>query len=407
MPLPSITAASMLPRSPVAALFGLALTLNAATADPAPDPTDWAAVEAAATGQSVDWYAWGGEAHINDYIAWVGEEVADRYGVTLRQVKLADTAEAVSRVLAETVAGRTDGGAVDLIWINGENFVAMKENDLLLAGEWAEKLPNWDLVDLARFGPAIQTDFAVAVEGQQSPWGRAQLVYLYDDARTKAPTSLEELIAFAEANPGRFTYPQPPNFIGTSFLKQVLIEVAPDRERLLEPAGPDAPDTVRNHLLPVLERLHPHLWRQARVFPQGVADLRRLFADGELLLVLTHNPSDAAAAINDGLLPPSVRIGAFKTGTLGNVHFVAIPKNAGDKAGAMIVANFLLSPRAQARKADPAVWGDPSVLDVGALPEADRAAFPAAPSVSAPTLQEPHASWTGVIEKVWNETFLQ
>ncbi|MEO1104395.1 MAG: ABC transporter substrate-binding protein, partial [Pseudomonadota bacterium] len=219
----------------LAALAGL-LALPAWAADP-PDPADWPAVEAAARGETVDWYAWGGEAHINDFIAWVGEQVAARYGVTVRQVKLADTAEAVSRVLAETVAGRTEGGAVDLIWINGENFVAMKENDLLLAGEWAEKLPNWSLVDLEQFGPAIQTDFAVAVEGQQSPWGRAQLVYLYDEARTAAPTSLEELIAFTEDNPGRFTYPQPPNFLGTSFLKQLLIETVPDPARLQAPAG--------------------------------------------------------------------------------------------------------------------------------------------------------------------------
>ena len=164
------------------------------SADPVPDPADWPAVEAAARGESVDWYAWGGESHINDYIAWVGEEVAERYGVTLRQVKLADTAEGVSRILAAAVAGQTDGGAVDLIWINGENFVAMKEHGLLLGGAWAETLPNWSLVDLERYGAAILTDFGVAVEGQEAPWGRAQLVFLHDSARTEAPASLDALL---------------------------------------------------------------------------------------------------------------------------------------------------------------------------------------------------------------------
>jgi putative thiamine transport system substrate-binding protein len=51
----------------------------------------------------------------------------------LREVRdgLTDTAEAVARVVAEKAAGRTEGGSVDLIWINGENFAAMKEQDLL------------------------------------------------------------------------------------------------------------------------------------------------------------------------------------------------------------------------------------------------------------------------------------
>ncbi|MEM8551691.1 MAG: ABC transporter substrate-binding protein [Pseudomonadota bacterium] len=387
----------------VAAAF--AALMQPAFADP--DPQAWDAVVADARGQTVDWYAWGGESRINDYISWVGEELSARYGVSVRQVKLTDTAEAVARVLAETVAGRTEGGAVDLIWINGENFVSMKMQGLLHGETWAEKLPNWGLVDLRRFASAIQIDFGVAVEGQQSPWGRAQLVMLHDGARTDPPASLEELIAFAAANPGRFTYPQPPNFVGTSFLKQVLLDTVPDRAVLMEPAGENGEEVVRAHMLPALEALHPHLWRGGAAFPQNVADLRRLFADGELAIALTHNPSDALAGVRDGLLPPTATVAAFDAGTLGNVHFVAIPHNANDKAGAMVVANFLLSPEAQARKADPDVWGDPTVLAVERLPEDARGSFPQSVSVDAPTLAEPHASWTPIIERVWDEAFLR
>lgn len=391
-----------------AAVLAAALVSAPALADDVPPVEDWDAVVAAAEGDHVHWYAWGGETHINDYIAWVGEEVRERYGIRLTQVKLTDTAEAVARVLAETVAGREEGGAVDLVWINGENFVAMKENDLLLGGAWAEKLPNRTLVDMERFGGAIRTDFAVPVEGLQSPWGRAQLVYIHDRERTpEPPRSLEALLAFAEANPGRFAYPQPPDFVGTSFLKQILLSTLPEPSVLAEPAGEGAEALVAAHMLPVLERLHPNLWRGGRVFPRSVADLRRLFADGELLLALTFNPSDARMGVAEGLLPPSASVATFEDGSLGNVHFVAIPHNAEDKAGALVVANFLLSPEAQARKADPDVWGDPTVLDVAALPEEDRARFTAEISVDAPTLSEPHVSWTAVIERVWARAFLE
>ncbi|MCF3932230.1 ABC transporter substrate-binding protein [Acuticoccus sp. M5D2P5] len=395
-------------RRAVGALLAGLVAVAPAAAEPLPPLGDWPAIEAAARGQAVHWYAWGGETHINDYIAWVGEVVSERYGINLVQVKVADTAEAVARVLAETVAGKTDGGAVDLVWINGENFVAMKDNGLLLAEPWAEALPNRALVDLSRYGAPILTDFAVPVDGQQSPWGRAQLVYLYDEGKTpQPPRSLEELIRFAAAHPGRFTYPQPPNFLGTSFLKQILLDTVPDPARLQEPAGADAEALVRNALLPVLERLHPHLWRSGKAFPQGVAELRRLFADGEILLALTFNPSDAQTAIRAGTLPPTTRVTTFADGSLGNVHFVAIPANANAKAGALVVANVLLSPEAQARKADPAIWGDPTVLDIDGLPGETRALFAGEAAVDAPTLSEPHASWTEIIETVWAEEYLK
>ncbi|MBJ3778404.1 ABC transporter substrate-binding protein [Acuticoccus sp. 2012] len=379
-----------------------------ARAEPAPDVTDWPAVVAAAKGQEVHFYAWGGEPRINDYIAWVGKEMAERYGITLTQVKLADTAEAVTRVLAEVTAGKTDGGAVDLVWINGENFVAMKENGLLLGDAWAEKLPNRPLVDLAHYGAAILDDFGVPVDGQQSPWGRAQLVYLYDTVATpEPPRTLDALIAFVEAHPGRFTYPAPPDFVGTSFLKEIMLLALDDPSVLYRPAGADAEELVRDTLLPVLERLHPYLWRSGEAFPNGVAETRALFADGALKLALTFNPADADAAIYEGLLPETVSVTTFEDGSLGNVHFVAVPSNADDKAGALVVANFLLSPEAQARKADPAVWGDPTVLAVDALPEAERARFADEAGIDAPTLSEPHASWTAVIERVWTETFVK
>src|SRR6185503_2914260 len=160
--------------------IGMALLLSATAARASDALPDWGAVLAKARGQSVYFNAWGGSERINAYIAWAGERVQALYGVTLRQVKLADTAEAVSRVLAEKAAGRTGDGSIDLIWINGENFAAMKKNGLLF-GPFASALPNLRLVDDGR--PSIAADFTVPVEGLEAPWGMAQLVFEYDSAR--------------------------------------------------------------------------------------------------------------------------------------------------------------------------------------------------------------------------------
>ena len=120
---------------------------------------DFNATVEAARGQTVYFNAWGGDDKINDYIEWAGDELKSRHGITVVHVKLADTAAAVSRILAEKTAGRDSGGSVDLLWVNGENFAAMKRNGLLQADPWAESLPSWRYTD-ARALPAIRLDFA-------------------------------------------------------------------------------------------------------------------------------------------------------------------------------------------------------------------------------------------------------
>ena len=120
---------------------------------------DWTSVLDAARGQTVYFHAWGGDLRINDFIGWVGSQASQLYGITLTQVKLAATSEAVARVQAEQAAGQTSGGAVDLIWINGENFAAMKSRGLLF-GPFAETLPNFALVDTMA-NPATVTDFTL------------------------------------------------------------------------------------------------------------------------------------------------------------------------------------------------------------------------------------------------------
>ena len=74
-------------------------------------------------------------------------EVKSRHGITLRHVKLTDTASAVSRILAEKTAGRDTDGSVDLIWVNGENFASLKRNGLLQQQGWAFDLENFQLTD--------------------------------------------------------------------------------------------------------------------------------------------------------------------------------------------------------------------------------------------------------------------
>ena len=377
----------------------------------ATDAANWDQVLAEARGETVYFNAWGGSTNINAYIQWAGDAVKARYGVTVVQVKLDDTAKAVTTVLAEKTAGRNQHGSVDLIWINGENFAAMKRQGLLFSPDWATKLPNWGLVDIEN-QPTTTTDFTIPTEGLESPWGAAKLVFFYDEARTEKkdlPDSAKDLLSFAQAHPGRFSYPQPPDFIGSSFLKQVLSELITDKEKLQKPVDDATFDEDVAPLFAYLDQLHPLLWRRGKAFPKNYPDMKQKLADGELDIIFAFNPAEASAGIAAGELPGSIRSFVFSKGTLGNTHFVGIPYNANAKAGALALANFLLSPEAQVRKQDPKIWGDPTVLALGKLPEADKAAFAALdlgvailpPDRLGPALAEPHPDWMTRIEAEW------
>jgi putative thiamine transport system substrate-binding protein len=370
--------------------------------------TAWTAIEKRAKGQTVYFNAWGGAEPINTYIQWAAAEVFKRYGVKVEHVKVTDAADVVKRVRNEKAAGKTNG-TVDLVWINGENFLAMKREGLLF-GPYAEQLPSYAKVDVSG-KPTTHIDFAEPTEGLEAPWGMAQLTFMVDSLRTpQPPKSLAALLAFAKANPGRVTYPRPPNFHGTTFVKQVLMDVNTDRAALYKPVTPEAFAKATTPVWAALDALHPHLWRAGKQFPQNAEAIRQMLGDGELQLAITFNPNDAANEIAAKRLPASVVSYQFDSGTIGNTHFVAIPVNATAKEGAQVFANFLLSAEAQARKADIAVWGDPTVLALDKLTAAERAAFAAKPLPgqvvkSAPAIPEPHGSWVDALEKEWAKRY--
>ncbi|MEY4344536.1 MAG: hypothetical protein RL032_368, partial [Pseudomonadota bacterium] len=132
----------------------------------------WAAIESRAKGQTVYFNAWGGAEPINAYIQWAATEVQKRYGVTVQHVKVTDTADVVKRVRSEKASGKTNG-TVDLVWINGENFLTMKREGTLF-GPFAESLPSYAMVDV-QGKPTTRIDFSEPVEGMEAPWGMAQL----------------------------------------------------------------------------------------------------------------------------------------------------------------------------------------------------------------------------------------
>ncbi|EIQ80344.1 ABC transporter substrate-binding protein [Citrobacter sp. RHBSTW-00271] len=360
---------------------------------------NWQQIKNDARGQTVWFNAWGGDNAVNQYLDWVSAEMKTHYAINLKIVRLADAADAVKRIQTEAASGRKAGGSVDLLWVNGENFRTLKDAGLLQT-QWAQILPNWRYVDTQQ---PVTEDFAIPTEGAESPWGGAQLTFIANrDITEHPPRSAQALLEFARAHPGTVTYPRPPDFTGTAFLEQLLITLTAKPQALK-----NAPDTatfaeVTAPLWQYLDALHPVLWREGKDFPPTPARMDALLNSGTLRISLTFNPAHAQQKIARGELPKNSYSFGFSQGMLGNVHFVTLPANARASAGAKIVANFLLSPEAQLRKADPSVWGDPSVLDPQKLPVEQREALLARIPKGLPAvLPEPHAAWVNALEQEW------
>lgn len=387
----------------------IALTALPGLADP--EPSNWDSVLEEARGQTVYFNAWGGSEDANEFISWAGDQVSERYGVTVNHVKLTDTADAVSRVIAERTAGKNEGGAVDMIWINGANFASMKQQDLLF-GPWAEDLPNWSLTDPAS-NAALTADFTVPTEGYEAPWAMAQVVFWHQTTRVpEPPRSMNELLEWAKANPGRYTYPQPPDFLGTTFLKQALYELASDPDALSKLAD-ETYDEVTAPLWAFLDDLTPNLWRKGQAYPATGEAMKPLMADGEIDLAISFSPGAASAAITNGELPDTIRTYVMEQGTIGNASFMAIPYNANAKAGAMVLANFMMSPEAQLRMQNPEHLGWGTVLAMHKLSSENAEAFEnldlglatLTPAELGTALPEPHPSWMTRVAEDWTKRY--
>lgn len=386
-------------------LLTLLLSLVAVSFAAFAQPDNWNSLRQQANGQTVYFNAWGGDPAVNSYLAWVAGEMKQQYGVTVKVVRLADAADAVKRIQSEDAAGRKTRGSVDLLWVNGENFRTLKQAGLLKEG-WAWALPNWRYVDQNK---PVREDFSQPTDGAEAPWGSAQLMLIGNvQPNVKFPRSADELLAFAKAHPGKLSYPRPPDFTGTAFIEQLFIVLTRDRQALRTPPDAATFQQVTAPLWDYLDKLHPLLWREGKTFPPTPARMDRMLADGELLFSVTFNPSHVDNLIDRKQLPKTAQAFGFEQGMLGNVHFVTIPANANAQAGAQVLANFLMSPEAQIRKANPAIWGDATVLDSSTLPQPLREQLDAQKPVhqqSVPYLAEPHAAWVEALEKEWLQRY--
>jgi putative spermidine/putrescine transport system substrate-binding protein len=331
---------------------------------------DWKSITEQASGTKVNFFMWGGDEGINQYIdEWVAPRLKKQYNIEVKRYPM-DAKEFINKLMAEKRAGKKSG-EMDVLWINGENFKTAKEQNLLV-GPITKVLPNFNQyvnVDKAD----TKYDFGFPTEGYEAPWGKVQFVFAYDSNKiSQPPKSIDELLDWVKKYPGKFTYPAPPDFTGSAFIRHVLHEKSKNYNAYLNKYDESLIKNDANQVWKVLNEMKPYLWREGKSYPQSLSQLEQLYTNGEVWMTMGYDEANASNLIKKGEFPASTKTFVLDKGTLSNTHFLAIPYNAPNPAGALVLINFLLSPSAQLEKMDLKYWGENTSLSVDRLSEKDK-----------------------------------
>jgi len=371
----------------------------------------WNEVASRARGSTVRYAMWAGDEARNRFYQGPAADALRRdLDITLTIVPLADTSDLVSKLMTEKAAGLSRG-SVDLVWINGANFRTAKQAGILW-GPFVQALPN-----LQHFDPdAIQHDFGTSTDGLEAPYEQAQFVFAYDTARIATPpATFAELCSWIHEHPGRFTYPAIPDFTGSSFARHFLLhsgEVPPSAFAERFDAG--LYDRVSKPVIEALHAMKPYLWRKGETFPATLAELDRLFVNGEIDFSMNYSPTFASDKIARGEFPASVRTFVPNDGTISDYSFLAIPFNAPNPAGALAVINTFMSPTHAIMRARAMGGFFPLQLDRLSTTERDAVeALPRGPATLPLTtlatrrIQDAYAEYVDRFERDWRAEVLQ
>ena len=360
-------------------LFILISLLTACTQTEQRDPQtilnqSWAQIEKRGKNQTVNMMMWQGDPFINDYMnRYVRPEVKKRYGIDLR-IAAGQGAAIVQTMMAEQQANQPS--EVDMAWINGETFYQMRQIKALL-GPFVSLLPNSQYLDLKN--PFIGTDFQQPVNGLECPWGNVQLAFIYDSLRTPSPpVSFTTLPAYIKNHPGQFTIPN--EFTGMTLLKSWMIALSGDPKLFTGPFSEAVYQKWSGELWKQINAVKPYFWKNGKTFPEQLAPLHQLFANGEVSFTFSNNDAEVDNKVNLGFFAKTARAYVPEPGTIQNSHYLGIIQRAQQPEAAMLVINVMISPEAQLRKMDPDVWGDHTVLAMNKLPAAIQKKFAELPT---------------------------
>lgn len=362
-------------------------------------------------------YGWGGDQRVNE---WIDNELSpyalENYGIEVVRVPM-NIDEILMKLTNEKKY--SNNGSIDVIWINGENFFYAKQYDLLY-GPFLDKIENAQrYVNLK--GPEATVDFGYPTEGFEAPWGKAQFVFIHDkELLPLPPKNSNELKEMVINNPGKFTYPEATDFVGSAFIRTVIYDIVGYENIKDLPADYEV---VKETIMPAMNYLNEiktYLWKEGETYPKNSALLDGLYQDQEVYIAMDYNANKALSKVMDKSWSERTETFVWENGTPFNTHYLAIAANAPHVGNSMKLIEAALSPEMQISKANLTGWGDLPVLEYEKLNEAEQKSLDEAltPSedykssilsydeLSKHKQPEIRADLVTIIEKVWEDVVL-
>jgi putative spermidine/putrescine transport system substrate-binding protein len=194
----------------------------------------------------------------------------------------------------------------------------------------------------------VNPDLLVPVKGNAIPYRGSSVVLAYNTDHVKSPPkTLQGLLDWIKANPGKFTYNSPNSggsgysFAETvvdSFLsKSVNTQMVNDYVPNLESNWKQGFDTLHG--------LNKYVYQG--VYPNGNAAVLTLLGQGQIWVAPVWS-DQALTALKNGQLGPNIKLSQISSPSFtGGAAYLAVPKTAKHKKVLYKFVNYVLSPKAQ------------------------------------------------------------
>ncbi len=307
------------------------------------DLNDWDAVLEAASGTTVTYIGYGQTAAYNDYFNNVfAPTLKEKYDLDFDYVQVDNTVDIITLWLDEKQAGLDEGeGTTDCGWLSGPYFSDAKDADLMW-GDYLQYLPNMQYYNEDTVG--IATVDGLEIEGTMSLFASAFETFIYDSSRIAeedVPHNATELLAYAQANPGRVTYPALPDYHGSYAARALVMDICGSDCFTSMPEDITA-DEMRERIadgLSYLRQLNKYLWNEGSTYPSSYSDWVTMFADGSTDFI--YGDAWVQSIIEAGSVPDTTKSIAWDN-TITTPHFLAIPWDCPNLAGALVMCNEFL-----------------------------------------------------------------
>jgi putative spermidine/putrescine transport system substrate-binding protein len=247
--------------------------------------------------------------------------------------------ELAGKIKAQQNAGRVD---IDLVLTGVDGLSAGREqgiwNDLLT--KYADRVPGMKNY----LPPAQKMQELAGKEGVTVTYYPSGPLLEYQPAKVAdPPTSAEELLAYAKANPGKVQYARPSNSgPGRTFLMG-LPYVLGDKD-------PKDPVNGWEKTWAYLKELNKYV----TYYPSGTTDTMKNLANGSANIIASTTGWDINPRVL-GTVPKDVKISTLKGfHWVTDAHYAVVPKGVStDKQAAILqLLEFMLSPEQQAKAFD-------------------------------------------------------